>query len=78
MEIIKADQIIDTKGLICPMPVVKAKLAMEEMASGQVAKILSTDRGSTKDFPAWCNETGNNLLQTQEQEGLFIFFIQKT
>lgn len=60
------------------MPVVKTKLAMEEMPSGQVAQVLATDPGSRQDFPAWCNETGNKLLLSQEEPGLFIFFIQKT
>lgn len=78
MESLKVDRILDTKGLLCPLPVVKAKLAMEEMSPGQIAKVLCTDPGSKKDFPAWCRETGNKLLQSQEEEGIFVFFIQKT
>ena len=59
------------------MPVVKTKLALEDMAPGQVARVLSTDPGSKKDFPAWCRETGNKLLQAQEEKGLYVFFIEK-
>jgi tRNA 2-thiouridine synthesizing protein A len=78
METIKADAVVDTRGLLCPMPVVKAKLALEEMKPGQVVKVLSTDPGSLKDFPAWCQETGNRLLLARKEEkGLYAFFIEK-
>lgn len=78
METIKADMVVDTRGLLCPMPVVKAKLALEDMKPGQVVKVLSTDPGSKKDFPAWCQETGNKLLLAQEEgKGLYAFFIQR-
>ena len=78
METIKADIVVDTRGLLCPMPVVKAKLALEEMKPGQVVKVLSTDPGSLKDFPAWCQETGNKLLLAQEEgKRLYTFFIEK-
>jgi tRNA 2-thiouridine synthesizing protein A len=78
METIKADVVVDTRGLLCPMPVVKAKLALEEMKPGQVVKVLSTDPGSLKDFPAWCQETGNRLLAARKEEkGLYAFFIKK-
>ena len=77
MQPIKTDRTIDTKGFLCPMPVVKTKLALEDMAPGQIARVLSTDPGSKKDFPAWCNETGNRLLQAQEEKGLYVFFIEK-
>ena len=77
-ETIKADRVVDTRGLLCPMPVVKARLALEEMKPGQVAKVLATDPGSRMDFPAWCNETGNKLLRAEEEgKGLYTFFIQK-
>jgi tRNA 2-thiouridine synthesizing protein A len=73
----KADITLDTKGSLCPMPVVKTKLAIEEMASGQVIKVLATDPGSKADFPAWCSETGNKLLLATEDDGIHIFFIEK-
>ena len=78
MEGMKFDKLVDTRGMLCPMPVVKAKLALEEMKLGQVAKVLSTDPGSKKDFPAWCQETGNKLLLAQEEgKRLYTFFIEK-
>jgi len=78
VEGLKVDKVVDTKGMLCPMPVVKAKLALEEMKPGQVAKVLSTDPGSMKDFPAWCQETGNRLLLAQEEgKRLYTFFIEK-
>ena len=78
MEGMKFDKLVDTRGMLCPMPVVKAKLALEEMKPGQVVKVLSTDPGSLKDFPAWCQETGNKLLLAQEEgKRLYTFFIEK-
>ena len=78
METMKADVQVNARGLLCPMLVVKAKLALEEMKPGQVVKVLSTDPGSLKDFTAWCQETGNRLLLARKEEkGLYAFFIQK-
>jgi tRNA 2-thiouridine synthesizing protein A len=74
---IKIDQVLDTKGLLCPMPVVKAKLAIEEMATGQVLRVLATDPASPGDFAAWCQETGNNLLESSKDGEVFVFVIRK-
>jgi TusA-related sulfurtransferase len=74
---IKIDQLLDTKGLLCPMPVVKAKLAIDEMEPGQVLKVLATDPGSTGDFIAWCQETGNKLVESGKDDKVFTFVIQK-
>lgn len=76
-EELKANLVLDTKGLLCPMPVVKTKLAIDELGKGQVLKVLSTDPGSQGDFVAWCQETGNKLLKSQEDKGVYIFFIEK-
>ena len=73
----KIDEVIDTKGLLCPIPVVKAKLAIEEMKLGQVLKILATDPASPGDFIAWCQETGNKLVKSGKDDNIFTFVIQK-
>ena len=68
---------IDTRGLNCPLPILRAKKALAEVASGQVLKILSTDPGSVKDFAAFAKQTGNELLSTAEAGGEFTFFMKK-
>ena len=74
---IKIDKVIDTKGLLCPMPVVKTKLALEEVEPGQVVQVLATDPAAPKDFVAWCQETGNKLLKSGQEGKVFVLTIQK-
>ena len=76
-ETTKADVVVDTKGLLCPMPVVKAKLALEDMKAGQVAKVLATDPGSVCDMAAFAEQTGNALLEQGEEGGKYVFFLKK-
>lgn len=73
----KADSVLDCTGLLCPMPVVKTKLAIEELQSGQVLKVISTDKGAKKDFPSYCHETGHVLLKAVEDKGVYTFFIKR-
>lgn len=74
---IKVDQVLDTKGLLCPMPVVKTKLAIDDMEPGQVLRVLATDPASPKDFAAWAQETGNPLLESSREGKVFVFVIRK-
>jgi TusA-related sulfurtransferase len=74
---IKEDRVLDARGLLCPMPVVKAAKEMKSLEERQVLKILATDRGALADFPAWADDTGNELLSSNEEEGVIIFFIRK-
>lgn len=69
METITVDRTLDVKGLMCPMPLVKARQAILQMDVGQVLKVLATDKGSLKDFQGWARTAGNVELleQTQEQ-----------
>ena len=62
---IVADREIDTRGLNCPLPILRAKKALADMDSGQVLKVVSTDPGSNRDFQAFCKQTGNDLLGQQ-------------
>ena len=59
------DKEIDTRGLNCPLPILKAKKALADMQSGQVLKVLATDAGSVRDFQAFAKQTGNELLEQQ-------------
>ncbi len=69
--------ILDTKGLKCPLPVLKARKAMRDMAPGGVLRVLATDPGSLKDFEHFCETTGHQLLAAREEAGVLIFDIRK-
>ena len=71
------DKEIDTRGLNCPLPILRTKKTLAEMISGQVLKVLATDPGSVKDFQAFSRQTGNELLSQSEVGGEFIFFMKK-
>lgn len=73
----QADKVLDAKGLACPMPIVKTKKAMDELTSGQILEIHATDKGSLNDLTAWSKSSGNELLQTAEEEGVLKFWIKK-
>lgn len=72
------DAELDAKGLNCPLPILRAKKAIAALASGQTLKIEATDPGSVKDFDAFCKQTGNELVSSNEEGGNFIFFIKKS
>ena len=71
------DKELDARGLKCPLPILRAKKALTDMASGQVLKIVATDPGSVKDFQAFCKQTGNELLQHAEVNKEFTFFMKR-
>ena len=77
MDTIKADKTLDAKGLDCPMPLLKAKKAMETMESGQILEILGTDEGSKVDLPGWCERVGHTFLGVEEKMKHFRFYIKK-
>lgn len=74
---VKADQILDAKGELCPMPVVRARLAMDKLRSGQVLQVLSTDPASCDDFPAWCRAQKHALLESRQEQDIYIYLIRK-
>ena len=74
---IKEDKLVDASGLSCPMPVVKAAKEMRGLQPGQILKIVATDRGSLADIPAWAEDTGNELLDTQTEGGRYVFLVRK-
>lgn len=75
---IQENKLLDARGLLCPMPVVKAGKEIKSLSDGEVLKILATDRGSIVDFPAWADDTGHELMEWHEQDdGVLVFFIKK-
>jgi len=73
-----ADVTLDAKGLNCPLPILKAKKAINDVASGGTLEILATDPGSVADFEAFCRTTGNELLESKEEGGVYTYLIKKT
>jgi tRNA 2-thiouridine synthesizing protein A len=71
------DKELDARGLSCPLPILKTKKALKDMASGQVLKVTSTDKGSIKDMQAFASQTGNPLLSSAEEAETYIFFLKK-
>ncbi|MBI2276863.1 MAG: sulfurtransferase TusA family protein [Dechloromonas sp.] len=71
------DRDLDVKGLNCPLPILRTKKALAEMESGQVLRVLATDPGSLKDFPAFAKQTGNELVKQQEENRIFEFFLKR-
>ena len=71
------DRELDARGLNCPLPILRCKKALAAMSSGEVLRILATDPGSVKDFQAFCRQTGNELLSSEEQDGEFRFLLRK-
>jgi tRNA 2-thiouridine synthesizing protein A len=71
------DRELDARGLNCPLPVLRAKKALNEMQSGQVLKIVATDPGSVKDFQAFSKQTGNELLSHATTQKDFTFYLKR-
>ncbi len=71
------DKEIDTSGLNCPLPILKAKKALTGLQSGQTLKVISTDPGSWRDFEAFARQTGNALLSQEKTEANFVYVLQR-
>jgi tRNA 2-thiouridine synthesizing protein A len=71
------DAQLDATGLNCPLPILRAKKTLAGLESGQVLEVIATDPGSVKDFDAFCNQTGNTLVESAEADGKFKFLIKK-
>ena len=71
------DLVLDTQGLNCPLPILKTKKAMKDVAIGGVIEILATDPAADADFRAFCRSTGHALLESSEHEGVYRFLIQR-
>ncbi len=71
------DKELDARGLNCPLPILRSKKALGELATGQVLKVVATDPGAIKDFEAFAKQTGNELLSSAQAGGEFTFFMKK-
>ncbi len=68
---------LDAKGLKCPLPVLKARRAMKELAAGALLEVLATDPGAVRDFEEFCKTTGDTLVSSRQEGGVYIFHIRK-
>ncbi len=71
------DEELDASGLNCPLPILRAKKALNTLDSGKILRIIATDPGSVKDFEAFSKQTGNELLESKEVGGKYEFLIKK-
>lgn len=71
------DKELDARGLNCPLPILRTKKSLTEMASGQVLKIVATDPGSVKDFQAFAKQTGNELVSSETVNNEFVYFMKR-
>ena len=72
-----ADQVLDAKGLNCPIPILKAKKALGTLPAGGTLEVLATDPGSIKDFEAFCRTTGNELVERSDDGKVFRFILRR-
>ena len=72
-----ANRVLDVKGLNCPMPLLKAKLTLNEMESGSLLRVYATDSGSVRDFEVFSQQSGNELLEATELDGVYSYLLRK-
>src|ERR1700687_1873939 len=77
MTVMTHDKDLNAREMNCPLPILRARKALNEMVSGQVLRIVATDPGSVKDFEAFSKQTGNSLLSQSEGEEEFVFYMRK-
>jgi tRNA 2-thiouridine synthesizing protein A len=73
-----ASQVLNVKGLNCPLPILKAKKALKDMPAGATLQVLATDPGAVKDFEAFCRATGNELLESTVEGKVYNFVIKRS
>jgi len=74
---VNVDKEIDTSGLNCPLPILKAKKALTDLQSGQTLKVIATDPGSWRDFEAFARQTGNELVSQEKTETNFVYVLKR-
>jgi tRNA 2-thiouridine synthesizing protein A len=71
------DKELDVRGLNCPLPILRTKKSLVDMATGQVLRIITTDPAAVIDFEVFADQTGNELLSSSEIAGEFMFYMKK-
>ncbi len=78
MESLKSDLVLDCKGVLCPMPVIRISQAIKTIGVGQILEMQTTDPGSRPDMEAWTKQTGHELLASRESSVVFTFYVRRT
>ena len=73
----KANIVLDTKGLFCPLPIVKASEAMRKLDAGGIVEVISDDPAIEFDLPAWCNSHGHTIESSRENDGVYHYLVRK-
>jgi tRNA 2-thiouridine synthesizing protein A len=76
-DIAMATQMLDAKGLNCPMPIIKTKKMLKDLKAGETLEIFATDPGSVPDFNAFCRSTGNEMIEQSQDGSVFRFVIRR-
>jgi tRNA 2-thiouridine synthesizing protein A len=71
------DAELDARGLLCPLPILKTRFAIDELETGQVLRVLATDEGSVRDMEAFARQTRNDLLESSKDDGVFVFYLRR-
>ena len=71
------DKELDARVLACPLPIVKTRKALNELTTGQVLKVMATDSGSVADMKAFSEQTGNELLASSQEAGMYLFYLKR-
>ena len=77
MTLLEIAQRVDARGLSCPLPIVRTAQAIKTLTSGQLLEVIATDPGAVKDFAAWSKATGNALVETSSDAGVYRFVISR-
>jgi tRNA 2-thiouridine synthesizing protein A len=72
-----ADMVLDTKGLNCPLPILKTKKALQGIQPGGLLEVLATDPGAVADFKAFCRQTGNELVSSSQEGNVYRFVLKR-
>ena len=71
------DREVDARGLNCPLPILRAKKALNDLESGQVLRVVATDPGSQRDFQAFARQTGNELVASEARDKEWVFYLKR-
>jgi len=77
MVTLQEDKLLDCSGMLCPLPVIKTSKAIKELQVGQVLKLIATDPGAPADMQAWSRQTGNDLLDSHQEDSKYIFYLRR-
>ena len=73
----KADDVLDCYGLLCPMPIIQTAMKIRQLKTGQILEVISTDKGIKDDMPAWCRQTGQEFLAAEDDGDVFKVYVRK-